>query len=35
MPALNDELLERALQQAHKLTPWMVCNIMWGCARLQ
>jgi len=31
---LLDELLGRVLTQQAQLTPWIICNIMWGCARL-
>lgn len=35
-PLLLDELIDSALsgQAAGTLTPWVICNVMWGCARL-
>lgn len=35
-PLLLEELVDSALsgRAAGTLTPWVVCNVMWGCARL-
>jgi hypothetical protein len=29
-----EALMDGALEQSAALTPWMICNIMWGCARI-
>jgi hypothetical protein len=29
-----EALMDGALEQSGALTPWMICNMMWGCARI-
>jgi hypothetical protein len=33
-PELVEAMLDRVLRRPNCLTPWMVCNMLWGCARL-
>ena len=32
---LLDHLMDGAVARRGELTPWMICNIMWGAARLK